>query len=80
MTRLARYHALIVAAGTGSRFASETPKQYALLDGKPVLEHAIDRLAANLPLHRIYVALAAEDLWYDSCTSRPSCLRGYRAI
>ena len=66
MTRPSRYHALIVAAGTGSRFASETPKQYALLEGKPVLQHAIDRLAANLPLHRIYVALAAEDRWYDS--------------
>jgi CTP:molybdopterin cytidylyltransferase MocA len=63
--RTHRYHALIAAAGTGSRFASETPKQYALLEGKPVLQHAIDRLAAGLPLHRIYVALAPEDRWYD---------------
>ena len=61
-----RYHALIVAAGTGSRFASEIPKQYASLEGKPVLQHAIDRLAASLPLHRIYVALAPDDRWYDS--------------
>jgi 2-C-methyl-D-erythritol 4-phosphate cytidylyltransferase len=63
--RSLRYQALIAAAGTGSRFASETPKQYALLEGKPVLQHAIDRLAAGLPLHRIYVALAPEDRWYD---------------
>jgi 2-C-methyl-D-erythritol 4-phosphate cytidylyltransferase len=60
-----RYHALIAAAGTGSRFASEIPKQYVLLDGKPVLQHSIDRLAAGLPLHRIYVALAPADRWYD---------------
>lgn len=60
-----RYHALIAAAGTGSRFASEIPKQYALLEGKPVLQHAIDRLAAGLPLHWTYVALAADDGWYD---------------
>src|SRR6185436_10513461 len=60
-----RYHALIVAAGTGSRFASETPKQYALLDGKPVLQHAIDRLAAGMPLHRTYVAIARDDRWFD---------------
>jgi 2-C-methyl-D-erythritol 4-phosphate cytidylyltransferase len=53
-----RYHALIVAAGTGVRFASETPKQYALLDGKPLLQHAIDRLAAGMPMHRTYVAIA----------------------
>jgi 2-C-methyl-D-erythritol 4-phosphate cytidylyltransferase len=60
-----RYHALIAAAGTGARFASEIPKQYALLEGKPVLQHAIDRLAAGLPLHWTYVALAADDRWYD---------------
>jgi len=60
-----RYHALIVAAGTGSRFASETPKQYALLDGKPVLQHAIERLAAGMPLQRIYVAIARDDRWCD---------------
>jgi len=60
-----RYHALIVAAGTGSRFASETPKQYALLDGKPVLQHAIDRLAAGMPLHRTYAAIARDDRWFD---------------
>ena len=60
-----RYHAFIVAAGTGSRFASETPKQYALLDGKPVLQHAIDRLAAGMPLHRTYVAIARDDCWFD---------------
>ena len=66
MTRTSRYHALIVAAGTGSRFASDTPKQYALLAGKPMLEHTIDRLETNLPLLRIYVALAPDDRWYDS--------------
>jgi 2-C-methyl-D-erythritol 4-phosphate cytidylyltransferase len=60
-----RYHALIVAAGTGSRFASDTPKQYALLDGKPVLQLAIDRLAAGMPLHRTYVAIARDDRWFD---------------
>ena len=63
--RSLRYHALIVAAGTGSRFASETPKQYALLDAKPVLQLAIDRLAAGMPLHRTYVAIASDDRWCD---------------
>jgi len=66
VTRTSRYHALIVAAGTGSRFGSDMPKQYALLAGKPVLAHAIERLAANLLLQRIYVAVAPDDRWYDS--------------
>jgi len=65
VTRTFRFHALIVAAGTGSRFASEIPKQYALLEGKPVLQHAIDRLAAGLPLDGIAVALAPDDRWFD---------------
>jgi len=60
-----RYHALIVAAGTGIRFASETPKQYALLDGQPLLQHSIDRLAAGMPIHRTYVAIARDDRWYE---------------
>ena len=60
-----RYHALIPAAGEGSRFASDRPKQYAPLDGKPVLLHSIERLAAGFPLHMTYVALAAGDRWYD---------------
>jgi 2-C-methyl-D-erythritol 4-phosphate cytidylyltransferase len=63
--RTSRFHALIAAAGAGSRFASEIPKQYALLEGKPVLQHAIDRLAAGLSLDRITVALAPDDRWYD---------------
>ena len=66
VTRTSRYHALIVAAGMGFRFASDMPKQYVRLADKPVLQHAIDRLAANFPLQRIYVALAPDDRWYDS--------------
>ena len=40
-----------------------------MLDGKPVLQHAIERLAAGLSLHRIYIALAPEDRWYDRTIS-----------
>lgn len=60
-----RYYALIPAAGEGSRFAADRPKQYAQLDGKPVLLHAIERLAAAFPLQMTYVALAPDDRWYD---------------
>ena len=38
--------AIIVAAGTGSRFGSETPKQFLTLAGKPIVVHTIERFAA----------------------------------
>jgi 2-C-methyl-D-erythritol 4-phosphate cytidylyltransferase len=60
-----RYHALIPAAGGGARYGADSPKQYSLLDGKPVLLHAMERLAASLALHRTYVVLAQDDRWFD---------------
>ena len=33
---------LLVAAGTGSRFGAETPKQFLLLAGQPVIRHAAE--------------------------------------
>ena len=60
-----RYHALIPAAGGGTRFGAAQPKQYLMLAGKPVLQHAIERLAFGMPLDRTYVLLAKDDRWYD---------------
>jgi 2-C-methyl-D-erythritol 4-phosphate cytidylyltransferase len=61
----ARYHALIPAAGIGRRFGGEAPKQYAMLDGKAVLAHAIERLQAAFPLTSTFVALSSHDHWFD---------------
>jgi 2-C-methyl-D-erythritol 4-phosphate cytidylyltransferase/2-C-methyl-D-erythritol 2,4-cyclodiphosphate synthase len=36
--------ALVVAAGSGSRAGGETPKQYRLVAGRPLLAHAVDHL------------------------------------
>ena len=74
----ARYHALIPAAGTGARFGGEAPKQYAMLDGKAVLVHAIERLQAAFPLASTYVALSSHDHWFERAvrnTHRVSVLR-----
>jgi 2-C-methyl-D-erythritol 4-phosphate cytidylyltransferase len=60
-----RYHALIPAAGGGARFGGDLPKQYSPLAGKPVLLHALERLAAGLPLVMTYVLLANDDRWFD---------------
>jgi 2-C-methyl-D-erythritol 4-phosphate cytidylyltransferase/2-C-methyl-D-erythritol 2,4-cyclodiphosphate synthase len=42
--------AVLVAAGSGSRFGAETPKQYLLLAGRPVIRHAAEALAAHVTL------------------------------
>ena len=40
---------IVVAAGSGSRFGGDMPKQYCELDGVPVLIHALMRLRKALP-------------------------------
>jgi 2-C-methyl-D-erythritol 4-phosphate cytidylyltransferase/2-C-methyl-D-erythritol 2,4-cyclodiphosphate synthase len=40
-----RIAAILVAAGSGSRFAAGTPKQFLSLAGKPVIRHAAEALA-----------------------------------
>ncbi|MFO1027731.1 MAG: bifunctional 2-C-methyl-D-erythritol 4-phosphate cytidylyltransferase/2-C-methyl-D-erythritol 2,4-cyclodiphosphate synthase [Acetobacteraceae bacterium] len=45
-----RVAAIIVAAGTGSRFGADIPKQFLTLAGKPVIRHAAEALAAEVAL------------------------------
>jgi CTP:molybdopterin cytidylyltransferase MocA len=47
---------LVLAAGAGTRFG--TSKQLAVLDGRPLLEHAIRSLVAS-PVERVVVVLGA---------------------
>jgi 2-C-methyl-D-erythritol 4-phosphate cytidylyltransferase/2-C-methyl-D-erythritol 2,4-cyclodiphosphate synthase len=42
--------AILVAAGTGSRFGGATPKQLLLLHGKPVLRHAAEALLEHIDI------------------------------
>jgi 2-C-methyl-D-erythritol 4-phosphate cytidylyltransferase / 2-C-methyl-D-erythritol 2,4-cyclodiphosphate synthase len=45
-----RIVAILVAAGSGSRFGAETPKQFVTVAGKPVIRHAAEALAAHVSL------------------------------
>ena len=45
-----RLAAILVAAGSGSRFGAETPKQFLRLAGKPVIRHAAETLAREVEL------------------------------
>jgi len=50
---------LILAAGAGTRFAGGGPKLLADLDGRPLLQHAVDALTAVAELDRVVVVLGA---------------------
>lgn len=43
---MVRKIAIVVASGTGSRMGGEIPKQFMLLDGKPVLVHTLEKFLA----------------------------------
>lgn len=45
-----RIAAILVAAGSGSRFGTEVPKQFLTIAGKPVIRHAAEALALHVPL------------------------------
>lgn len=53
-------YALIPAAGSGTRFRGELPKQYLPLAGKPMLWHAVASVCVT-PVQSVFVVLAPED-------------------
>ncbi|MCX9156697.1 2-C-methyl-D-erythritol 4-phosphate cytidylyltransferase [Niveibacterium sp. 24ML] len=60
-----RFHALIPAAGSGSRMGHEQPKQYIDLLGRPVIRHTIDALLGVSALASVWVVLSPEDEHWD---------------
>ena len=73
----ARRIALIPAAGGGSRFGGDLPKQYANLAGKPLLERTIERIRGALEFDAIIVALAPDDAYFRDTVAT---LRGVEAV
>lgn len=66
-----RIGVIIVAGGSGCRMGTARPKQFLLLDGRPVLAHAIDRFAQALPGAPIVVVLPEEHLaFWRNLTAR----------
>ena len=54
--------AIIVAAGSGSRFQSEIPKQFLELCGKPIVVHTIERFTSAPSVDSIVVVLSSENV------------------
>lgn len=65
--------AIIVAAGTGSRFKSETPKQFVELAGKQIFVHTLDRFQAAPSVDAIVLVLATDRIGqFDSAAVKKS--------
>ena len=50
--------AIIVAAGSGSRFKSDTPKQFLEINGKPVIVHTLELFQAAPSVDKIVLVLS----------------------
>jgi len=59
-----RYYAIVPAAGSGSRFGAEKPKQYFDLLGRPLIFHTLAALTAHPVIERVWVVLAPDDPWW----------------
>jgi 2-C-methyl-D-erythritol 4-phosphate cytidylyltransferase len=56
--------AVVPAAGRGTRFGSETPKQYLHIAGRPLIEHSLRSLLAHPLVDGVMVALSPDDLYW----------------
>lgn len=76
--RMAFFHVIIPAAGTGTRMlgasdmANALPKQYMPLAGNPMISHAIQVFFNNPRIASIHVALSQDDGFWRSLTLEPS--------
>ena len=62
------YH-IVVAAGSGSRFGAQMPKQFCLLAGRPMLMTTLERLTLCAPDARVIVVLHPDMMepWRQMC-------------
>ena len=49
---------IIPAAGSGSRFGGDIPKQFVALAGKPILQHVVERFLLDDEVSRVIVPIA----------------------
>ena len=53
--------AIIVAAGSGKRFGSETPKQFLEIDGKPLIIYTLERFQSCREIDQIILVLPSSE-------------------
>lgn len=60
-------YSIIVAAGAGNRFGSDIPKQFALLNGRPLLMHTLEKFAITGGDIIVVLPEAFIDYWKEQC-------------
>jgi len=69
---------VLPAAGQGKRAGTGVPKQYRLLDHRPVICHSLDSLLSIEGLSGLAVGIAADDPhWQAVCPQHPLLLSAY---
>lgn len=65
------HYAIIVAGGSGTRMGAPLPKQFLLLNGKPVMMHTIEAFHQSAACPNIIVVIHPDfhDYWKDLCTN-----------
>jgi 2-C-methyl-D-erythritol 4-phosphate cytidylyltransferase len=61
---MTKIHAIIPAAGNGARMGAEIPKQYLLLNGKPLIQHVIETFEQSALVESVHVLLSADDSYW----------------
>lgn len=61
MNTTPKIHAMIVAAGRGSRFGASVAKQYTKLQGQTLVQHSVARLACSGYIDKCLLVVAADD-------------------
>lgn len=69
--------AIVLASGSGSRFRSETPKQFLKLAGKTVLEHTLDVFERHPRISGVVLVIAGEQRLLVQELARQA---GYRKV
>ena len=59
-------HTLVVAAGTGSRFGADIPKQYVCLNNQTVLLHSLKKIAGSRFIKHVFLVIAKDDAHISS--------------
>ena len=67
-----RYFLVVPAAGSGRRFSSSLPKQYAPLGAATVIEHALATFEADPDCEGIVVAISKDDAFWPAIGARRS--------
>ncbi|MGE9515921.1 MAG: IspD/TarI family cytidylyltransferase [Solitalea-like symbiont of Acarus siro] len=72
-----KYYAIIVAGGKGLRLGSDIPKQFMLLNNKPILLYSIEAFSYSIYKPDLIIALSKEyqPYWLDLCKAHNITVR-----